>query len=102
MYQAILAHNPATRVKPITPFQKALYAADPITGFINAIALVYPSRKLKDVKVKSITKRMREVRFAAGANREAMSSIEDLGITFPEFASLSLESMKEISDILEL
>lgn len=102
MYQAILAHNPATKVKPVTAFQRALYAADPITGFITAIALVYPSKKLKDVKVKSITKRMKEVRFAAGANREAMLSIEELGISFPEFAELSLEAMRGISDILEL
>ncbi|MCR1898301.1 HD domain-containing protein [Irregularibacter muris] len=102
MYQAILAHNPATKVKPKAKFERALYAGDPITGFITAIALVYPSKQLKDVKVKSITKRMKEVRFAAGANREAMASIEMLDIPFPEFAELSLNAMREISEILGL
>lgn len=102
MYNAICAHNEANGSKIITRLDRALYAADPITGFITAIALVYPDKKVKSVKVKSITKRMNELRFAAGANREAMKSIELLGISFPEFAELALDSMVEISDILEL
>ncbi|MCT4613235.1 MAG: HD domain-containing protein [Clostridia bacterium] len=102
MYNAILAHNAATGKSRDTKFEKALYAADPITGFITAIALVYPDKKLSSVKVKSITKRMKETRFAAGANREAMWSIEELGIDFPDFAELSLNAMREISDKLGL
>jgi predicted hydrolase (HD superfamily) len=102
MYHAILAHNPATHTKILNKFDRALYAADPITGFITAITFVYPDKKIKSVKVKSIVKRMDEVRFAAGANREAMWSIEELGISFPEFAELSLKAMTEISDVLGL
>ncbi len=102
MYHAILAHNPANGSKITNAFERAMYAADPITGFINAITLVYPDKKIKSVKVKSITKRMSEVRFAAGANREAMKSIERLGIKFPEFAELALNAMTEISDVLGL
>ncbi len=103
MYSAILAHNPeAVGSKRTCDFEWALYAADPITGFIRAIALVYPDKKIKSVKVKSITKRMKETRFAAGANREAMASIEKLGIDFPDFAKLSLEAMQEIDDVLGL
>ena len=79
-----------------------MYAADPITGFINAIALVYPDKKIKSVKVKSIVKRMKETRFAAGANREAMKSIELLDISFEEFAELALNAMCEIDTVLEL
>lgn len=45
---------------------------------------------------------MKEKRFAAGANREAMKSIEKLGIEFPQFAELSLNSMEEISQVLGL
>lgn len=102
LYHAILAHNPANGSKIETTFDRAIYAADPITGFINAIALVYPDKKVSSVKVKSILKRMGETRFAAGANREAMWSIEQLGIEFPDFAELALRSMCEIADILEL
>lgn len=102
MYDAILAHNPATGKKVSNTFENALYAGDPITGFITAIALVYPDKKLASVKVKSIVKRMPELRFAAGANREAMWSIEKTGIKFPEFAELALKAMQEISDQLGL
>lgn len=102
MYQAILAHNPANGKKPESTFEIAMYAGDPITGFINAIALVYPDKKLASVKVKSIVKRMKETRFAAGANREAMMAIEKIGIPFPEFAQLSLEAMQEIAEDLGL
>lgn len=102
MYHAILAHNPANKSEIKTDFDRAMYAGDPITGFINAITLVYPDKKIRSVKVKSIVKRMKETRFAQGANREAMKSIEKLGIPFPEFAELALNAMCEIDEQLGL
>ncbi len=102
MYHAICAHNEESGVKIESKMDRAIYAADPITGFITAITLVYPDKKISSVKVKSITKRMEEVRFAAGADRNAMRSIEKLGISFPEFAELSLKAMNEIAEDLGL
>lgn len=102
IYHAILAHNQATKAGFDNKMDRAVYAADPITGFINAITLVYIDKKIESVKVKSITKRMKETRFAAGADRDAMKSIEKLGINFPDFAEISLNAMKEISEILGL
>lgn len=102
IYQAIKAHNYDNEVKRISTMDKAIYAADPITGFITAIALIYPDKKISSVKVKSITKRMKELKFAAGASREAMRSIEEIGIPFNEFAQISLEAMQGISDKLGL
>ena len=102
IYQAIKAHNKDNGTERLSTIDKAIYAADPITGFITAIALIYPDQKISSVKVKSITKRMKELRFAAGANREAMKSIEELGIPFAEFAQISLEAMQGISDTLGL
>ena len=102
MYHAILAHNKATATKIGNSMDQAIFAADPITGFINAITLVYVDKKIESVKVKSIVKRMKEIRFAAGADRIAMRSIEKLGINFQDFAELSLKAMQEISHILDL
>lgn len=102
MYRAILGHNPANGSKRESTFDWALYAADPMSGFINAIAKVYPDQKVKSVKVKSILKRMGETRFAAGANREAMYAIENTGMDFEDFARLSLEAMCEIDEQLGL
>lgn len=99
MYQAILAHNKATGAKCVSLLDKCIYAADPITGFINAIALVYPDKNVNSVKVKSILKRMKETRFAAGADRDAMASISPL-MPFEEFATLALNAMQEISETL--
>jgi len=97
MYHAILAHNPATKTALNSTLDRCIYAGDPITGFINAIALVYPDKNVHSVKVKSITKRMKETRFAAGADRNAMWSIEEL-MPFNEFAELALNAMKEVSE----
>lgn len=102
IYQAIKAHNEDNGTKRESVIDKAIYAADPITGFITAITLVYPDKKISSVKTKSITKRMKELRFAAGANRHAMQSIESLGIEFNEFAQISLEAMQGISETLGL
>lgn len=98
----ILAHNQATGKARETLMEKCIYAVDPLTGFITAIALVYPSKKLADVKVGSITKRLKELRFAAGASREAMQSIENLGLEFNQFADIGLRSLQEISADLGL
>ncbi|SFH68002.1 Predicted hydrolase, HD superfamily [Tindallia magadiensis] len=102
IYHSIQAHNKATGVKVESTMDRALYAADPITGFITAITFVYPDKKVNSVKPKSITKRMKETRFAAGADRDAMRSIEKIGIAFPDFAALSLEAMQEIGETLGL
>ena len=102
MYNAIIAHNPDTGAVPKTLFEKALFAADPITGFITAVTLVYPDKKITSVKVKSIVKKMKTNAFAAGADRGAMMSIENIGIPFPEFAELALTAMCSIADQLGL
>ena len=102
MIQGIKAHNEENGTERISILDKVIYAADPITGFITAITLVYPDKKIASVKVKSITKRMKEMRFAAGANRDAMKSIEDLGIPFAEFAEISLNAMQGVSNKLGL
>lgn len=101
MYRAILGHHDGMGVDRVSLMEKAIYAADPITGFITAIALVYPDKKLTSVKTKSVIKRMKETRFASNVNRDAIKSIEELGIPFEQFAELSLTAMKDIANILE-
>lgn len=80
----------------------AIAAAECITGLIVATALVYPDRKLASVKPKSILKRMKEKEFARSVNRDYIRECEYLGIPLPEFAELSLEAMRSISDALGL
>lgn len=99
---AICAHNPASGVVANTTLQYALLAADPMSGFVKAVAQIYPDKKLASVKHKSIKKRFNETRFAAGANRQYMMAIEETGISYDEFIDIALESMREIADVLGL
>lgn len=101
LYRAILGHHNNKGVVRSSLMEKAIYAVDPITGFITAIAKSYPDKKLTSVKSKSVIKRMKEKRFAANANRDAMRAIELTGICFDEFAEISLNAMQGIADILE-
>ena len=83
--------------------RKCLYCADELTGFIVAVALVRPSKKLADVEVKSVVKKMKDKAFAAQVNREQIKKCEELlGIPLDEFVGLVLEAMKGIAGELGL
>ncbi|MGB5845807.1 MAG: HDIG domain-containing metalloprotein [Anaerolineales bacterium] len=75
--QAILSHADHTGVPRTTLMEKGLYACDEITGLITAVALVRPSRSLDDLKVKSVKKKWKDHKFAAGANREEIAQATD-------------------------
>ena len=96
-------HNEvATGKERTTVFQHALAAGETITGLIMATALVYPDKKLASVKVKSITKRMKEKTFAASVKRENILECEQIGLPINDFAEMALLAMQEISDELGL
>ena len=99
---AILVHNETHGVKPETLMEKSLFCTDPLTGLITAVALVRPDKKLASVETKSVTKRFKESRFAAGASRENIDTCTEIGMTREEFVTLGLEAMKGIADELGL
>ena len=70
MVAAVKSHNEAVcGAARNTELQHALAAGETITGLIVATALVYPDKKIASVKVKSITKRMKEKAFNPSAAR---------------------------------
>lgn len=103
---AILAHgwgfvegNP----QPQTPMQWALYCCDELTGFIVAVALVRPERKLSAVTTESVLKKWPQMSFAAGVHRPQVELCEEkLGIPLPEFVTIALSAMQEKSEELGL
>jgi putative nucleotidyltransferase with HDIG domain len=101
--EAIKGHNAENlgfeRERPI---DHALTCAECITGMVMATTLVYPDKKLASVKPKSILKRMKQKEFARSVNREYIKECEKIGISLEEFAELSLNAMREISDELGL
>jgi len=100
---AVKMHNEAVCNKPRqTEFQHALAAGETVTGLIVATALVYPDKKIASVKVKSVTKRMKEKAFAASVNRETIRECEKIGLSLDEFVEISLGAMQGIAGRLGL
>ena len=53
-----------------TVMAKTLFAVDELAGFITAVALVRPSKKVEEVKPKSVKKKMKDKAFARAVNRD--------------------------------
>ncbi len=103
LIEAVKMHNPAAwGFKSQNKFHTALRCGETVTGLIIATALVYPDKKLSSVKVSSVLKRMKDKRFAAGADRETIAEAEALGLTMEEFVELALKAMQGVSDRLSL
>jgi predicted hydrolase (HD superfamily) len=79
----------------------AIFCADSLTGLIIAVAYVYPSKKLSDVKTSSVLKRfLKEPKFAAGTRRDEVSKCElkeGLNIPLEKFIDICLISMQQIA-----
>jgi putative nucleotidyltransferase with HDIG domain len=99
---AVMAHNQANGTVRETLMDRALYAADPVTGLITACALVRPDRKLAGVEGSSVRKKFKDKAFARGVNREQIDACAALRLDRSEFIELSLAAMKEIAGELEL
>ena len=68
--RAVGAHAPYTGIAPETPMERAIVAADELSGFVGACALVRPTKRIADVPVESVVKRMKEKAFARSVDRE--------------------------------
>ncbi|OIO00782.1 MAG: hydrolase [Elusimicrobia bacterium CG_4_10_14_0_2_um_filter_56_8] len=104
LIEAVEMHNEAAHPgkKRSEAFHTALAAGETVTGLITATALVYPDRKLSGVKASSVTKRMKDKRFAASVDRGIIMECEALGLKLEEFVELSLGAMRAIAPDLGL
>jgi predicted hydrolase (HD superfamily) len=103
----VKAHAPElTGVHPVSKAQWSIFCADSLTGLIMAVAYVYPSRKLSDVKVSSVLKRfLKEPKFAAGTRRDEVilcEKEEGLNLKLEQFTEICLTSMQRIALTLGL
>lgn len=97
---AVLCHVTGTNMQ--SKLDRALYAADPITGLIVAAALMHPTKKLASVDTDFILRRYKEKKFAAGANREQIATCSELGLSLEEFTTICVASMQGIAPELGL
>jgi putative nucleotidyltransferase with HDIG domain len=102
--RAVLSHaTEVTGVERQTRMEHALYAVDELTGLITAVALVRPSKDIRDVKVKSVKKKWKDKAFAAGVHREDIEAgAGALGVDLWEHVGVVLAAMQGIAGELGL
>lgn len=101
--QDIFAHAPHTGQPRDTLLRKAIFACDELTGFITAVALVQPSKKLSHVTTERVVKKLKSKGFAAAVSRaDIEEGAHDLGISLSEHVSIVLGSLQGIAGTLGL
>ena len=81
-------------VEPTRQMEKFLFATDEFTGLIWAAAKMRPTG-FEGMDSKSVMKKFKDKRFAAGCSREVITKgAEMLGMTVPELAQITLDAMR--------
>ncbi len=91
-----------TDAQPEHEMEKVLFACDELTGLIGAAALMRPSKSTKDMELKSLKKKFKDKKFAAGCSRECIAQgAENLGWELDELLGKTLQAMAETEDAIE-
>jgi putative nucleotidyltransferase with HDIG domain len=96
--RAVGAHASYTGIEPQTDMEKAILAADELAGFVGACALVRPSKRIDELEVKSVLKRMKEKAFARSVDRGCIQRGADVwGTPLADLAALVIRSQLPIA-----
>ena len=102
---AVCAHGwgmTGTDAKPEAEMEKVLFACDELTGLIWSAALMRPSKSTKDMELKSLKKKYKDKKFAAGCSRETIAQgAELLGWELDELLDRTLRAMAGTEDAVE-
>jgi len=100
---AILGHGNHTGVPRESLMARALFSVDELVGFVTAVALVRPSKKVCDVKPKSVKKKLKDKAFARSVNRDDIrQGMEELGADPDEHVQLVVDAMSGVADQIGL
>ena len=97
MIRAVACHAWPRRVdiKPEHEMEKVLHATDELTGLIGAAALMRPSKSVSDMELKSLKKKFKDKKFAAGCSRDAIAlGAELLGWELDKLLEMTLKAMQ--------
>jgi len=103
--RAVVSHGwgICTDVKPESEMEKVLYAIDELTGLVVTSALVRPSKSVLDLKTKSVKKKWKEKRFAAGVDRSIIEKgAEMLGVELSELITDTIMGMRDVAEEIGL
>ena len=101
MIHAIVSHGYGlcVDVKPEHEMEKVLFAADELTGLIGAAALMRPSKSVSDMELKSLKKKYKDKKFAAGCSRDIIEKgAQMLSWELDELLSKTLEAMRSCEE----
>jgi putative nucleotidyltransferase with HDIG domain len=102
--RAVLSHaTEVTGVERRSLMEHTLYAVDELTGLISAVALVRPSKDIRDVTVKSVRNKWKDRAFAAAVNRtDIESGAAAIGVDLWDHVGVALAAMQAIASELGL
>ncbi len=103
--RAVISHGwgLCSEVEPQTELEKVLYAIDELTGLVVTTALVRPSKSVMDVKVKSVKKKWKDKRFAAGVDRSIIEKgARMLGMELTDLIADTIAGMQEVAEAIGL
>lgn len=96
------AYGECTNVMPEHEMEKVLYATDELTGLIFATTLMRPSKSTKDLEVKSVKKKFKDKKFAAGCSRDVIKNgAEMLKWDLDKLIEETIEAMRASEDAIE-
>lgn len=90
----------AVDIAPEHEMEKVLFAVDELTGLIGAVAVMRPSKSVDDLEVKSVKKKFKDKRFAAGCSRDVIErGAEMLGWDLDTLIDRTILAMRESSAV---
>lgn len=78
LIDTILSHASYTGVARTTQAQKVLFAVDELCGFVTAVTLVRPSKKIDEVEPSSVKKKLKDKAFARNVSRDDITQGAEL------------------------
>ncbi len=105
LIRAVVSHGwgICTDVKPESQMEKILFAIDELTGLVATSALVRPTKSVMDMKAKSVKKKWKDKRFAAGVDRSIIQQgVDMLGVELGDLITDTIMGMREVADAIGL
>jgi predicted hydrolase (HD superfamily) len=96
---AVRAHNDMLDIPRTSRLDHLVYACDELAGFLVAVALMRPSRKLADVEPANVRKRMKDKAFARAVPREMLlAGADEIGIPFDDHVTNMVRYLDVVAD----
>ncbi|HEY5556770.1 HD domain-containing protein [Acetobacterium sp.] len=103
--QSVVSHGYGicSDAKPSHQMEKILYAIDELAGLITACAYMRPSKSVNDLEVKSVKKKFKTASFAAGVDREVITSGSEIaGYSLDDLMKETILGMRAVADDIGL